>query len=388
MSTSTQYHEGYPRSTERPPHTGISRRSGGALVLVVVAVLVAACLSWVTVDRVVYVPGPVYDTLGTIGDQPVVTVDDELETYPTEGELYFTTIRVDGGPGESVNLWEWLRASIDPAFSVHPRDEVFPENVTAEQVREQNTSLMQHSQDDAAVVALRAAGVQIPEDVVVAQVIVDAPADGVLHVEDQILEVEGDPTTDTETVRERLQQVEPGESAAMTVLREGEELSIDVPTMLDEKSGRTIVGVYLAPRYDMPYDVEINAGRVGGPSAGLMFSLAVYDTITPGTLTGGASIAGTGTISGQGNVGRISGIQQKMHASKRADADLFLAPVDNCAQVVGAEPRGLTVVPVATFDEALGYLEQVATAEDVAELDLPTCEQVLQKTDDATETGG
>lgn len=391
MSTPTNpgYHQGYPPPAQRLPHTGIGWRSGSALTLVVVAVLVAAALNWVRVERVVYIPGPVYDTLGTIDDTPVVNVGDGLPTYPTEGELYFTTVRLDGGPGQAVTAWEWLRAVVDPARSVLPRERVFPEPVTAEQVREQNTELMQHSQQDAAVVALRAAGMEVPEEVVVAQVMADRPADGVLHVDDQILQVEGEPTTDTETVRTRLQQVEPGESATMTILREGEQLSIDVPTALDETSGRTIVGVYLAPRYDLPHEVTIEAGRVGGPSAGLVFSLAIYDTITEGALTGGASVAGTGTISGQGNVGPISGIVQKMHASERAGADLFLAPEDNCEDVAGNEPGGLTVVPVATFEEARGYVEQLAEAgDDAADLDLPTCAQALQEADDATGTGG
>ncbi len=384
---STGYHEGYDRPAERPAHTGISRRSGSALALVVVALLVAASLNWFSVDKVVYLPGPVYDTLGEVDQKPVVEVGDELTTYPTEGALYFTTVRLDGGPGEEVTAWEWLRASLDPARSVYPREDIFPEDVTAEQVREQNTELMQHSQQDAAVVGLRAAGFEVPEDIVVAQVIADAPADGVLHVDDQILAVEGDTMRDTETVRSRLQEVEPGEPARITVLRDGEETDIDVPTKRDEKTGRTIVGVYLAPRYDMPYDVEIQAGRVGGPSAGLMFALAVYDTLTPGALTAGTSVAGTGTISGQGRVGPISGIPQKMFASARAGADLFLAPADNCDEVVGAEPRGLTVVPVTTFDEARGYVEQLAEAGDASGLDLPTCEETLRD-DDATETGG
>jgi Lon-like protease len=388
IRTDDPYHHGSESPAERPPHTAIGWRSAAALVLVVVAVLVAAALNWVKVDSVVYIPGPVYDTLGTIDDTPVVSVGEGLETYPTDGELYFTTVRLDGGPGNAVSAWEWLRAAVDPARSIYPREQVFPEDVTAEQVREQNTELMQHSQQDAAVVGLRAAGIEVPEDVVVAQVIADAPADGVLQVDDQILAVEDDPVTDTETVRARLQEVEPGQDAQMTVLREGEEVDIDVPTKRDEKSGRTIVGVYLAPRYEMPYPVTLDAGRVGGPSAGLMFSLAIYDTITPEPLTGGATVAGTGTITGRGNVGPISGILQKMHASEGAGAELFLAPAANCDEVAGNEPGGLTVVPVTTFDEARGYVEQVAEAGEADGLDLPTCEQVVQEADDATETGG
>lgn len=382
------YHEGYPDPPEEQPHTGISRRSGLALGLVAATVLGGAALNWVPVDKVVFRPGPVFDTLGTIDGTQVVSVGDDLPTYPTGGELYFTTVVLDGGPGSEVTAWEWLTAWLDPARSVFPRDQVFPPEVTAQEVREQNTELMQHSQEDAAVVGLRAAGITVPEQIVVAQVIADAPADGVLHVDDQILSVEGEKTSDTETVRERLQEVPPGDAAEITVLREGKKVDLEVPTTEDEATGRTIVGVYLAPRYDMPYDVTIDAGNVGGPSAGLMFSLAVYDTITEGELTGGHAVAGTGTISGQGTVGPISGIQQKMYASERAGAELFLAPADNCDEVAGEEPGNLTVVPVATFEEALGYVEQASAAQDVASLDLPTCEQVVQDADDGSSTGG
>lgn len=383
----SSYHQGFESAGERPPHTGIGRRSGGLLVLVALLVLAMGLANWIKVDEVVYRPGPVYDTLGAIDDTSVVQMDDELETYPTDGKLYFTTIRLQGGPGDPLTAWSWLLAKLDDSTTLVPREEVFPEGVTAQEVREQNTSLMQHSQEDAAVVALRAAGVKVPEKVMVAQVIADAPADGVLHVDDQILTVEGDEVTDTEMVRSRLQDVEAGESASMEILREGTKQTLSVPTKKDEETGRTIVGVYLAPLYDMPYDVKVEAGNVGGPSAGLMFALAIYDTITPGTMTGGKSFAGTGTISGNGSVGPIGGITQKMHAAQDAGVDLFLAPAGNCAEVVDGRPDDLLVVPVSTFEEAEQVVEQVAGADaaQISAADLPTCEQVVEQTTDETE---
>lgn len=378
----TGYHLGFDRDGERPPHTTIGLRSGVLLTLVALTVLAAALLNWIKVDQVVYRPGPVYDTLGAIDDTTVVQMDDELETYPTDGKLYFTTIRLQGGPGDPLTAWGWLRASLDDSTTLVPRESVFPEGVTAQEVREQNTSLMQHSQEDAAVVALRAAGVEVPEKIMVAQVIADAPADGVLHVDDQILSVEGDAMKDTETVRSRLQEVEAGQEATMVILRDGKETTLQVPTKKDEETGRTIVGVYLAPLYDMPYDVKVEAGNVGGPSAGLMFALAIYDTITPGTMTQGKAFAGTGTISGNGSVGAIGGITQKMHAAQDAGATVFLAPVDNCAEVVDHRPDDLVVVPVATFEEAEQVVEQVAETDDaqIGSLGLPTCEQVVKET--------
>lgn len=363
-----------------PPHTRVGRRSAVLLGVVAAGVLAGSVLNLWDVDRVVYVPGPVYDTLGDINGSSVVSVDEELESFDTEGHLYFTTIRLQGGPGDPLSAWEWLRAELDSSATVVPREDVFPDDVTAEQVRDQNTELMLHSQDDAAVVALRATGLEIDEQVVVAQVMVDAPADGVLQVEDRITEVAGQDVADAEGVREQIQEVPPGEVVAMTLMRAGEEVTLDVPTVEDEATGRTIVGVYLAPVYDNPYEVSIDAGNVGGPSAGLMFSLAVYDEITPDSLTQGMSVAGTGTITGNGDVGGIGGITQKMYAAREAQAQLFLAPASNCNEVDGAEPSGLVVVPVATFDEALQVLETTSPHADgdLSALDLPTCAQVLE----------
>lgn len=356
-----------------PPHTRIGRRSGALLGTVAAGLLTGSLLHLVTIDQVVYHPGPVYDTLGTIDDTRVVRLDEELPSYPTEGHLYFTTIRLEGGPGDPLTAWDWLRAKLEPSTTTVPRELVFPEDVTAEQVREQNTTLMQHSQEDAAVVALRADGMTIPERVVVARVIADAPADGVLHVEDQILQVDGEDMANTTAVQERLQEVTPGDSVPMTLLREGEEVTIDVPTKRDEETGRTIVGVYLAPTYDLPYDVTIDAGNVGGPSAGLVFALAVYDEITPGSLTDGRAVAGTGTIDSSGGVGGIGGITQKMYAAADAGAEIFLAPVENCGEVEQGTPDGLLVAPVNTFEEALDVLERAADVEDVSTLEVASC---------------
>lgn len=364
--------------TERPPHTRVGLRATTLLVTVVLAVLVGGLLNLVTVPRVVYHPGPVYDTLGSIRETEVVQLDEELETYEdTAGNLYFTTIRLEGGPGDPLTAWEWLRSRFDPTTTIVPREQVFPEGVDAEQVREQNTALMQHSQEDAAVVALRAHGTEVPEDVMVAQVMVGKPADGVLHVDDQILAVEDTAVSSTRQVQDQIQDVTPGQPVELTLLREGEEVALEVPTTRDEETGRTIVGVYLAPLYELPYEISIDAGNVGGPSAGLMFSLAVYDKLTPGPLTDGRSVAGSGTITGTGQVGGIGGITQKMYAAQSAGAELFLAPAGNCGEVVTGQPDDLVVVAVHTFEDALDALEQTEGVQDLSTLDLPTCQNVL-----------
>nr|WP_281496774.1 S16 family serine protease [Ornithinimicrobium sp. F0845] len=236
---------------------------------------------------------------------------------------------------------------------------------------------MTRSQLGAAVVALRAIGVEVPEQVKVGQIITNAPAGDALEVNDEILEVGGTAIAVPDDVSDRLQDFEPGDVVPFVLIRDGERLEVDVPTGEADPSPqdpdaepRTIIGVYLASDFDLPYEVTIDAGNVGGPSAGMMFSLAIYDKITPGELTGGLRFAGTGTISSDGSVGGIGGIRQKMWAAERAGVDYFLAPAANCDEVVDRIPDGLQVAKVENFQQARDIVESLGEGEDV---DLPQC---------------
>lgn len=351
----------------RPAHTGISARAATALLLTVVLVTVVALLNLIEVPKVIYRPGPVYDTLGEVDGTAVITVE-EAETFPTSGRLDFTTVTVSGGPRFPVTAWDYLTSYLDTSTTRADEADVFPPDVTADQIREQNVALMQNSQEEAAVVALRAVGETVPEQVKVAQVVVDAPADGVLRVNDEIRQVDGRDIGNPGEVRDILQEFDPGDEVPFRLVRDGDEQTIDVPTGQDED--RTVIGVYLASDFDLPFEVTIDAGNVGGPSAGLMFSLALYDTLTPGELTGGLEFAGTGTINSVGEVGPIGGIQQKMIGADRAGADYFLAPAGNCDEVVGHEPDGLKVARIDTFDQARDLLQDLGEG---TEVEVPTC---------------
>ncbi|UJH71527.1 PDZ domain-containing protein [Ornithinimicrobium sp. INDO-MA30-4] len=268
-------------------HTRVSPKALTTLVATVVVLAVISILNLVTVDKVLYRPGPVFNTLGELNGQQIITIDG-VETYETSGSLDFTTVSVDGGPGYDVTAMEFLLSKFDDAIASEDYEEVFDDSATQQQVKDQNVELMQVSQEGAAVVALRADGVEVPENIVVAQIIVGAPAEDAVQVDDVILSVGGTEVSTPDDVRDALQEYEPGTVVPVTVLRDDEEVAIDVPTGPDEDDPeRTIIGVYLASTFEVPYDITIDAGNVGGPSAGLMFSLALYDTITPGELTGG-----------------------------------------------------------------------------------------------------
>jgi len=362
--------------TTRPAHTGISPRAAIALIVVVLLVASVAILNLVNVPKVIYRPGPAYDALGQVNGTDVITVDG-IPTYPTSGTLDFTTITLSGGPRFPVSAWEWLGAHFDSSSAIANERDVFPPNVSSAEVREQNLELMTNSQQQAAVVALRATGTEVPEEVKVAQVLKDAPADGILKVNDEIVNVNGTDIVTPDDLRAVLQTVTPGEEAEFTIVRSGKTQEIDVPTGDAQDSStdpaaesRTIIGILPVSDFEVPYDITINAGSVGGPSAGLMFSLAIYDTITKGELTGGRDVAGTGTINSEGDVGPIGGIAQKLIGAHDEGADFFLAPAGNCTEVVGHIPEGLKVAKVATFDDAREVLEAIAEDPDAS---LPQC---------------
>ncbi len=316
-------------------------------------------------------PGPTQDTLGTSTDgkgKPIIAISG-LPTYPTDGALRFTTVRVEGGPGYPVDAWDILQAWIDPARDVLPVDDVFDPKVTQEQVAEENAIQMEGSQEEATAVALRAIGKQVPTHVAIAGITDASKAKGLLEVGDRLDRIDGVEIASTQAVRDVLQKKKPGDSVSMTVTRKGKEQTLEVPTVAGQ-GGRTALGVLLGLDHDFPAKVTIDAGAIGGPSAGLMFSLGIYDKLTPGPLAGGRQIAGTGTIDDEGVVGPIGGIRQKLAGARSDGAEYFLAPADNCDVVVGHVPDGLDVFKVGTFDEGRTAVEAIAKGQTGS---LPRC---------------
>lgn len=326
----------------------------------------ALLAQFVTVPLVLLRPGPAVDILGRPEQgAPVVTVEG-AKTHPTTGALYFTTVAQYGGPGRRPSAWEALAALIDPASSVLSEAEVFPQQVTQEQVQSQNSAAMLDSQQTAVAVALREAGTKVTEKAVVADVIQDGPAQAVLRKGDVISAVNGTSVTRAPQITERI-QASTGD-VSLTIVRGSRTLTETMTPVV--RDGKRIVGVLIQPTFSFGVDVAIHAGEVGGPSAGTMFALGVYDTLTPGALTGGQKIAGTGTLDSTGAVGPIGGIVQKMAGAHDKGAPFFLAPRDNCPEVPGHVPDGLTVTPVATFDEARHAVEEIAAGRGQS---LPRC---------------
>jgi PDZ domain-containing protein len=360
--------DGHPGVVSENPGTGLSRRAAGWLVAVFIGIVIAALMGLVQVPYAVLSPGPVTNTLGNgPGGKPLVTVAG-TGTYPTRGALDFTTVEVLGGPNSPVNAWDWVMGHLDSARAVVPAEELFPKGVSSTQVDHENAAEMADSQQEAIAVALRALGQKVPQFVSIGDLPKGSLSAGVLRAGDVIVSIDGKPVTTPDAVRAAVRAHKPGENVLITVRRNGKVMALTVRT--GGSRGHTVVGVFLRTGFAFPLKVSINAGNVGGPSAGMMFSLAIYDKLTPGALTGGINIAGTGTIDSAGKVGPIGGIAQKLVGAKRGGAAWFLAPAENCNEVVGHIPDGLQVVKVATFAQARDAVKAIAAKQSAS---LPHC---------------
>ncbi len=364
---STDPQGGSPSQPVDHDPTRMSRRSAAALIAVFVFIALAAFASMVSVPYVVLKPGPITNTLGKLAGSQLISVTG-AQSFPTKGALDFTTVRVAGGPGYRVTVYDLLRAAVDPSQEIFDEDVYFPKGITDKQVEENNTAEMIDSQQEAIAVALKAAGQKVVQHVLIAQVSKDAPSAALLKAGDEIVAVDGKAVADTNAIRDAVGLHQPGEKVDLT-LRRGS-TTVDVSATTREADGRATVGVFLGVRFDFPIDVKIDAGDVGGPSAGTMFALGIYDKLTPGALTGGANIAGTGTIDYTGKVGPIGGIRQKLVGAREGGATWFLAPASNCDEVVGHVPDGLRVVRISTFDEAKSAVEAIGAKRADS---LPTC---------------
>jgi PDZ domain-containing protein len=355
-----------------------SRRSRGSTFgwsLILLSMLVTIVVALVPSPYVIEQPGPVFDTLGEVevGGEEVQLIDIEgAETYPTAGSLNMLTVSINGNRDNRLNWFQVASAWFDSSKAVVPLDSVYPEGVTVEQSNEQSQIEMQNSQQEAVAAALTDLGYDFTTSLAVAKVSGGLPADGVLEVGDTIVSVNGETFTDVTGLKAAIAANGVDRPATVVVTRDGADQTIELtPVMSGGEASAPVFGITVRGDFEFPIDVTIQLEKVGGPSAGQMFALGIIDKLTPGELTGGEEIAGTGTITGDGSIGPIGGIRQKMYGAVRAGAEYFLAPVENCDEVVDHVPDGLTVFAVSELSDSLAALE--AVAEGTSTADLPSC---------------
>ncbi len=350
-----------------------------ASTLILIALLCAGVLIPVPYSEMS--PGPTVNTLGKVGGDPVLQISGH-RTYKTSGNLNMTTVRVTGAD-YNMNLVEAVYGWLAHDSVVVPHDTLYPGGKTEEQSTQENAEEFSQSQESAKVAALTELGIPVTSRVVVSTVIKDSPAQGKLHAGDVIKAVDGTAVKHPEDVAKLVTKHKPGENVTFTVIPaktaaaaekagkqpEGTE-KITITTKNAPKENRAIVGIQAGTDHTFPFDIDIKLADVGGPSAGLMFSLGIVDKLTRGQLTGGKFIAGTGTIDDQGKVGPIGGINMKLVGARDAGARYFLTPGDNCKAAASDTPSGLTLVKVKTIDDAKQSLEKIRTGDTVG---LPSC---------------
>ena len=356
------------------PQPPLKRRLIGWTVLGIGLVGVVT-VALIPAPFVIEQPGPVYNTLGEVtinGNQvPMIQIPDE-QTYPTGGTLDMLTVSIRGNRDELPSWLEIASAYFDPSKAVVPVDLIYPAGVSLDVSTEQGKVDMANSQKEAVAAALTELGYSFPSTVRVVEATTGSPSDGILAAGDVLLSVNGVPFSDVTGLRAEIASNGLDKAAVFDITRDGKAKTVKItPVLSDGADPVPVIGILAGGDYDFPIDVKIQLENVGGPSAGMMFALGIIDKLTKGELNGGENVAGTGTISGTGEVGPIGGIQQKLYGARIAGASWFLAPAANCDEVTGHIPDGLTVFSVVTLDDALAALTAIESGASTSAL--PSC---------------
>jgi len=348
----------------------MSRRSLTLLIASVGTAVAIAVSVLVPVPYVILGPGPTLNTLGKDSSgQPLITISGH-PSYPTTGHLNLVTVSYQGCAGNRFNIFTALAAWLNPHQAVVPEGEICPAGQTQKQTQEQDTQEMTSSQSTATAAALTQLHIPYSTEVVVVQSQKGFPAYGVLKAGDVIAKVDGQPVAGQGDLTRLVYAHPAGSTLTLTVIRDGQSRQVEVGTR--QSAGHPVMGVQITAQYKFPFEVKISVGDIGGPSAGMMFALGIIDKLTPGAMTGGEIIAGTGTIDSAGEVGAIGGIRQKLWGAEGAGADWFLAPASNCDEVVGHVPDGIRVFAVETLDQARSIVETIGEGGDTS--GFPSCE--------------
>jgi PDZ domain-containing protein len=305
------------------------------------------------------VPGPVSDTLGSDHGNPLITIKGH-PTQPTKGRLFLVTVGEYGGPGKNLSAADVLTGWWNASDAVVPVRVLYPAGETQQQAQQQDAADMDMSQENAKIAALRYLGYDLKPGVDVSAVADDSSAKGKLKLHDIIVGLDTSAVTGSDQLLDVLKKYKVGDTVTLHVDRNG--TTVDVPVTLQKPRANSTtpsIGISVVDSFAIPFEIDIDLDNVGGPSAGMAFALGIIDKLSDGNLTGGLSIAGTGTIDADGNVGAIGGVQQKMAGARHAGATVFLVPKDNCAEALKAVPKGLRLVKVSTLSGAVDAIKQV-----------------------------
>lgn len=292
---------------------------------------------------------------------PMIKVPAKYQhTY--KGQFYLVTV-VSQAP---ITAGEWLAGKLSPALQIVPPEQVTPKNTTPQQQAKQDYQMLDTSETTAIAVGLRLAGYPsalVGKGAQVDAILPGSHANGVLKTGDIIVGLNGKPIQTIDDLINGISAQPVSATVHLLVKRAGAEMSFDIPLMPPATPTATPkLGIQIETagfNYDPPFPVSIDTNKIsGGPSAGLIFTLSVYNALISQDLTGGRRIAGTGTINLDGTVGPIGGVKQKIFAAEAVGATYFLCPVENYADAVSVA-RSLKVVKIATVEQAIVFLRSL-----------------------------
>jgi PDZ domain-containing protein len=334
------------------------RRLPRVPILLALLLLIAALVF--PLPYVIVEPGDPQNVLGKVekgSDKRLIEITG-VKTYSTKGKLNLTSIYVSSPESKMFGI-DVLSAWFDGERSVQPREVFFPKGVSSKEVDQQNTFDMLNSQEHAKVSALDFLGYKIPEKMIISGITKESPNYKILKNGDVITKLNGVPVTSATGFKKLLSQLSSPKTSSdqmqLTVLRDSSEKVFTVSTYKATPQQK-VLGLMIESKYQYPFTIKIRLKDVGGPSAGLMFSLGIVEKLRSENLTRGRNISGTGTIDAFGKVGPIGGIEEKLIGAARAGSKLFLAPALNCNDIKHV-PAGLQVVAVETLREAVAALE-------------------------------
>lgn len=289
----------------------------------------------------------------------LVDVGEGVEVHPPASEIAFTTVSLRQST-VATYVWAWFDDDVEVVA-----DELILGDRSPQENRQFNLQLMDTSKQDAIRVALLELGYEVPvtiDGVVVVGVQEGSAGEGLIDVGETVVAIDGEPLDDIDDVSRIMADKAPGDTVVLSVEPPERGDVEEVPVVLGaspDDPERGLIGISLEPRspaYQFPIDVDIDSGNVGGPSAGLAFTLAVLDVLTPGELTGGLDVAVTGTIDGLGNVGDVGGVRQKTAAAIDEGYDVFLVPSGEFQEAEERAGGALEVIAVDTLRDALDAL--------------------------------
>lgn len=334
------------------------------VITALITVLIAAFLGGYRLPFYIYKPG------GADELDPVVEVEDG---YDSDGQMHLVTVR--GGQATPI---QYLLAKIRPFHEVYPLEDIRPEGISESEYYNAQLHMMESSQEAAVVVAYESAGKKIDiqyEGVYVMNILKGMPAEEVLKPGDRIIKVDDMEIHKSDKLVEYVEGMGEDDSITLTIQRDGEKITKKVELApFPKQKDKVGIGITLVTdrSIEVEPDVKFKSGEIGGPSAGLMFSLEIYDQLTENDITKGYQIAGTGEISYEGEVGRIGGIDKKVVAADDDGCDIFFAPNEGgkkgsnyevakkTAKKIGTDMK---IVPVDTFQDALDYLKELEPKE-------------------------